>query len=198
MITEIATPGTEASRKKAAGITKLLAEKENRTETGGAEVEEVRSKSREAALVAPEKKPEVVKAKEKPSGSVVLGGGTGGAKAKEKPQGPSAPPEPIRMTKKEAEALELGLEHPPLWLEEGHLSEYGKRCGHSCGCCMGLEGGLKKGPFCLICRRRHELNIFTEALGSKVVEEALREVESYQVRKVGKGGRGTRHRRMRS
>ena len=31
MITEIVTPGTEASRKKAAGITKLLAEKENRT-----------------------------------------------------------------------------------------------------------------------------------------------------------------------
>ena len=77
---------------------------------------------------------------------------------------------------------------PPLWTEDGHLKEYGNRCGRDCGCCEGIAGALGPGPFCKICRKEHDLKLFTEMIGVKEVEKVMEEVETTQLLKVGRGG----------
>ena len=52
-----------------------------------------------------------------------------------------------------------------------------------------MKGGLQTGAFCKICRRGHGLKLFADALGTKVVEKALKQVEEFQVHKVAKGGK---------
>jgi len=52
-----------------------------------------------------------------------------------------------------------------------------------------MKGGLETGPFCRICRREHNLKLFVDALGVKVVEKALKQAEDFQVLKVAMGGK---------
>jgi hypothetical protein len=72
-----------------------------------------------------------------------------------------------KITREEQEALVQGLAHPPLWAEDGHLKEYGNQCGRDCGCCKGMAGALAPGPYCKICRKVHDLKLFTDVLGVK-------------------------------
>ena len=144
-------------------------------------------KSMEVGVAYADRMPEKVRAQ------AVFANAAGAVPAPEKVRARS--PEPSnrfatsnnKITREEQEALEQGYAHPPLWAREGHLTEYGNRCGRDCGCCKGLGASGKPGPFCKICRKEYDLKLFTEMMGVKEVKKMMEEAETTQLLKVARG-----------